>query len=94
MDFIRQKAAGFLDDMRTESALNNLVSTYGAMTARDLELRATTVYVERNIRAKGQSATREKVLHLVGEVKPKFSSHEIKQAVNELNSGNHIQLAA
>jgi hypothetical protein len=94
VDLIRPKAAAFLDDKRTESALNDLVTTYGAMPARELELRATTVYVERNIRAKGQSATRQTVLHLVGQVKPKFTPQEIEEAVNELSGRDHIQLAA
>lgn len=94
VDSIREKAAEFLDALTTKEALDNLCATYGPMKARDLELRATTVYVERNFRAKGESPTWRKVCHLVGQIKPKFTMSEIQLAVDELNARNHIQLAA
>jgi uncharacterized protein len=94
VDFVREKAASFLDAEQTRKALENLVSTYGAMTARELELRATTVYVERNLRGKGDSPTKTKVCRLVGQIKPKFKQREIEQTVDELSGRNHILLAA
>ncbi len=94
VDAIRDKAADFLDDDKTKKALDELVTTYGCMTAKDLELRATTVYVAHNLRRKGEPATRTEVCRLVGQIKPKFSSLEIDQAVDELNVHGHIRLAA
>lgn len=94
VDAIRDKAAEFLDSDETKKALDELVVTYGRMTAKDLELRATTVYVARNLRDKGKLATRSEVCHLVGQIKPRFSNSEICQAVDELKSHDHIRLAA
>lgn len=91
VDSIRGKAAEFLDHEKTKQALANLVLTYGSMTARDLELRATTVYVARNFQRKGETATIEKICRLVAQIKPKFTADEIKQAVVELSEKRHIQ---
>ena len=93
MDFVRDKATDFLDANKTKEALDDLISIYGDMAAKDLELRATTVYVERNLRAKVESPTKKKVCHLVGQIKPKFSEQEIEDVVDELSGRNHIQLA-
>lgn len=94
VDSIRDKAVGFLEESRTKQALDDLVRTYGTMTARDLELRATTVYVAKNLWAKNESPTQETICQLVGQIKPKFSAQEIESAVMELNDRNHIQLSA
>jgi len=94
VDSIRHKAASFLDSPATKKAIDDLVSNYGRMTAKDLELRATIVYVERNLRRKGVSPDRDKVCRLVGEIKSKFTSQEIGQAVDELNEKGHIGLVS
>ncbi len=94
VESIREKAADFLNDSKTKKALDDLVSNYGAMTAKNLELRATTVYVERNLRNKRESPSRKRVCQLVGQIKPKFTEAEIEEAVTELNKRKHIQLAA
>ena len=94
VDSIRDKATEFLDDEKTRDALADLIATYGAMTARDLELRATSVYVARNLQAKDESTTMKNVCLLVGEIKPKFSEQEIAQAVAELSERKHIAVAA
>ena len=62
------------------------------MTARDLELRATTVYAERNLRAQNKLLDKREVCRLVGQIKPKFSYQEIELAIDELNEKRHIQL--
>ncbi len=92
VDSIRDRAVEFLDTESTRNALNDLISTYGSMTARDLELRATTVYVAQDLHAKGEQSTLERVRHLVGQLKPKFSSDEIERAAIELNERHHIQI--
>ncbi len=94
VDSVRDKAAGFLDDMRTKEALDNLIATYGGMTARALELRATTVYVDRDYRAKGKLPSKTSICRLVGQLKPTFSRQEIEQAVNELIERGHIRVEA
>lgn len=91
-DAIVVKAKEFIDDPKTEKALDDLVLTYGSMTARDLELRATTVYVERGLRKKGELRSKEKICSLVSQIKPKFDSQEIEQAVSDLRLRNHIEI--
>ncbi len=93
VDLVREKGKEFLDDPRTRAALDDLVDKYGRMTARDLELRATTVYVDRSLRAKGEPHDKKTVCHCVGQVKPKFSAEEIERAVVELDERGHIELA-
>ncbi|MBF0560164.1 MAG: restriction endonuclease [Nitrospirae bacterium] len=94
VDLVREKATGFLDDAKTKSALDNLVSTYGALKARDLELRATTVYVERNLWAKNESPDKTTVCRFVAQIKPRFTRREIDQVVDELSERGHIRLSA
>ncbi len=91
VDSIVGKAKEFIEDQKTDKALDDLVSNYGAMTARDLELRATTVYVERGLRKKGESRSKEKICSLVSQIKPKFDFQEIEQAVLELKERSHIE---
>ena len=89
---LRLKDEEFLSNQRTKAALDSLVETYGAMTAKDLELRATIVYVERDVRRKGNPANKTNVSRLVGQIKPKFSILEIDQAVEELNNRGHTNM--
>lgn len=92
VDSIRAKATDFLDSDKTKTAIDKLMETYGAMTARDLELRATTVYVAKNMQVKGNLATKENICHLVGQIKPKYTAQEIEQAVMELSGMDHIKI--
>lgn len=94
VDSIRDKASAFLDDPKTIQALEHLVQVYGGMTAKDLELRATTVYVAHSLDAKGKTASEKEVCRLVGQIKPKFSPQEISKAVTELSGRGHIALVS
>jgi hypothetical protein len=93
-NFLEEKAADFLGDDKTKSALDSLVSDFGRLTAKELELRATIVYVERDMHIKDEKATKDEVCRIVGEIKPKFSKDEIEQTIEELCVRNHIQLTA
>jgi len=94
VDSVRSKAEEFLDDPKTKKAIDSLVLNYGAMTARDLELRATTVYVERSLNKKGVLCSKENICSLVSQIKPKFTAHEIEQAILDLGEKKHIKIAA
>ena len=91
-DTLQGKAAQFLNDEKTILALDSLVTEFGSYTAKDLELRATIVYVEREMHRKGKSSTMNEVSRLVGQIKPKFTNQEIVRAVEELTNKSHIQL--
>ncbi|MDD4953196.1 MAG: hypothetical protein PHV85_11665, partial [Desulfovibrionaceae bacterium] len=92
VDFIIKRARKFFSEQTDSDALDSLVKTYGKMTAKDLELRATIVYIERDMQRKKGSADRGEICRLVAEIKPKFSSQQIDRAVDELNESKHIQL--
>ncbi|MDD4951985.1 MAG: hypothetical protein PHV85_05505 [Desulfovibrionaceae bacterium] len=94
VDSIIERATEFLSEQQNRKALDSLVETYGRMTAKNLELRATIVYIERDMQRKKIGAKRGEICRLVSEIKPKFSTWEIEQAVDELNKRKHIQLSA
>jgi uncharacterized protein YwgA len=91
---LEKKAEAFLGADKTKKALNSLVATYGRLNARELELRATIVYVVRDFHRKGKGATKGSVCHLVQQIKPKYPPFEIEHAVEELRGNGHIALAA
>lgn len=88
----KDKAVKFLDDKKTRQALEDLVETYGSMSARDLELRATIVYVAHSIKKKRELANANKmeINRIVLKLKPKFTAEEVDQAVIELENRKHI----
>jgi len=94
VDSIRDKALTFLDDEKTIHAMDDLVSKYGHMTAKQLELLATTVYLAHDFQRKGEIASSKKIYHLVAQIKPKFSKDEILQAITELSERQHIKITA
>ncbi len=82
----------FLAAADVKSVLDDLVSTYGSMSARDLELRATIVYVERDLRAKNESCTKAEIVHIVDQIKPRYFLQEIEQVLDELWQRKHIRI--
>lgn len=90
---VKTESSKLLSSAATQSALHELVETYGGMSARDLELRATTVYVSCELLRGGSPPCEEDVCDSVGQVKPKFDRDEIRQAVQELAGRGHIKLA-
>jgi uncharacterized protein YwgA len=94
VDALRERAADFLDDGKTRDALDSMISTYGRLTAKALELRATVVYVERDMHRHRRAASRAEVCRLVEQLKPKFSRQEIADAIDELSRNGHITLSA
>ncbi len=93
---IREKAADFLDSESTRSAMDSLIKDYGGKSARELELRATLVYVDKDLynRKNGKDLPKKEDLYrIVHEIKPKFSDIDMNSAIDELLSLGHIKLA-
>lgn len=91
---IRDKASDFLDSESTQSAMNELIENYGGKSARDLELRATLIYVDKDWQRRKGLPSRKALYDIVHEIKPKFSDADMNSAINELESLGHIQLAS
>jgi uncharacterized protein len=94
VDSIMNKASGFIDTPVTISAFDDLVEKYGKKNAKELELRATILYVERDQKRNKKSLSKEAVRDIVRGIKPKFSNDEIEKAMEELSENGHISLAA
>lgn len=91
-DVVRKKGLGFLDRQDVEKAISSLVDDFGDYSAKDLELRSTIIYVQRDFMRQGRRPSADEVNHIVKQVKPKFSDHEIRAAVDELKQKNYIEL--
>ena len=85
-DALCEKAALFLQDPRVAAALDRLIADFGAYWARDLELLSTIVFVAGDLKRTGKSVSRDQLLEMVHEVKPKFQKTEISEKIQELES--------
>lgn len=83
---IRSKATSFLNE--NECKISQLFRDFGRYNAKELELRATIVYADKDL-AKLDRGTDE-LFETVHEIKPGFSSEQIKSAIEELASKNYI----
>jgi len=66
------------------------VNEFAGYSARGLELRSTVVFVYRHAEIRKSGSGRRKVVKLVKDIKPRFSTEEIEEAVAELEKKEHI----
>jgi hypothetical protein len=60
------------------------------MKARDLELRSTIVFVDRDAQKKKRNLTRKEFIQEVQSVKPHFPNTEIQSALAELEDKGYV----
>lgn len=87
-DAIRAKGAAFIEQYR--DAIDDMVEEFGDLPTKDLELRATIIYADRDARRSGNSFTREEFIGLVKKIKPRFSESNISEALSELEKHDHV----
>ena len=87
---LRERGNDFITDPDVSKSLDGLVREFGEYNARELELRSTIIFVYRRAGIPKSEAGRHKLIRLVKAIKPRFSEHEIEQAVGELQEGEHI----
>lgn len=75
-------SASFLRE--TSSALDKVIENFGGLTAKELELRSTLVYLSK------PDLSRRELIHQVNEIKPHFSPETIKNALLQLEERNFI----
>jgi hypothetical protein len=85
---IRKKVAELLTN--ADKAIDHIIKDFGKFGAKDLELRSTIVFVNRDLKRSGESFSRKKIINLVQEIKPHFSREEIDNALAELETKNYI----
>lgn len=92
-DLIR-KAGDRLEGRGGNDAISQVVEDYGRLSARDLELRATIVYVVRGLERSGKAVDKKHVSKLVGNLKPRFHSQEIETAILEFPAKGYLEMLA
>lgn len=88
-EIIKDKGREFLKDY--QSQIEELLGAFGAMRVRDLELRSTIIFVDRDAVAGARKLGREDFIQEIKSIKPHFSYDEINQAVDELESLGYIE---
>lgn len=79
---LRKRAEAYLRDI--SPMLDQLVADFGGMSAKDLELRSTAVYLSK------PGLERAKLMEQVHEVKPHFTPAQIEVAVRELEEKGYV----
>lgn len=85
-DALCEKAYPFLQDPKVAVALDRLTADFGVCWARDLELISTIVYVAKDLKRTNKPVSRDQLLNMVHDVKPKFPAGEISSTIEELQS--------
>ena len=88
---ISDEAQEFLTAHR--DAIDELINVYGHYSARELEIRATTVYVAREMKRDEKSLSFVGLVKRVHDIKPYFPVSEIKSVVEELQEKEHVEVA-
>ncbi len=79
-----KKAKDFL--IKNKSSINEVVELFGGMTARDLELRSTIIYIYKNYLSNRWEISSTDIAADVRELKPHFSFEEVLRAFDQLKS--------
>ena len=87
---VREQAGSFIDDISEE--LQSLIDDYGAYSAKELEMRATIVFVERELKRENGELSAKGLVKVVHNIKPYFSDKEIESVVKQLNGKGHIRV--
>lgn len=86
---IRSKGKAYLESDPLKTTLDSLIKDFGGFTARDLELRATLIFIDRDLKGTSQH-TMDNLAALLHEIKPKFPLHEIKQVIEEMKENGFV----
>lgn len=86
---IRDKVPEFLDENR--DAIDKVVDEFGEFSAKELELRSTIVYLDRETKRSKKSLDRSGFIGLVKKIKPRFSEETIEKALVKLEKNNYLK---
>lgn len=86
---IKEKANDFLSTYQPQ--IENLLWEFGSMRVRDLELRSTIIFVDRDIVNSNRAMSRNDFIQEIKSIKPHFSYEEIEEAIAELESRGYIE---
>ena len=86
---IQEKAPEFLDENR--DAIDRVVDEFGGFSAKELELRSTIVYLDRETKRSKKSLDRSGFIGLVKKIKPRFDQETIEKALVELENRDYVK---
>ncbi|MEI7834110.1 MAG: hypothetical protein WCJ56_13055 [bacterium] len=89
-DDIRNRS-NLMNDPIVQSRLQRLILDFGNLSAKEMELRSTLFYVYRDSKRRNEFSTKESVVSLVQEIKPRFDISTIKSAFEELKDKKYIE---
>ena len=87
-EILKNKAEDFLTKYLGQ--INDMIEDFGSMRTRDLELRSTAVYIDRDIRESDRNLSRKEFIQEIKSIKPHFSEAEIECALTELENKGFI----
>jgi len=87
-DSLRDKANDFLKDKK--QTIEKVIEEFGGLSAKDLELHSTIIFVDQDIKQTGQSFPRDRVVLLINELKPHFTKETIGLALDKLKGKGYI----
>jgi len=87
---VRAYAARFAAEHN--DTIEEVVREFGGLSAKQLELRATIVYVTREAKEMGISVTTDDTAQMVYKLKPHFPIDDIKNAIQQLRSREYVDV--
>jgi len=88
--FFIEKGRKYIETPQIDNALNQLTTTFGQYSAKDLELIATIVYVDQEIKTEDMIPNQEQILGVVKQLKPRFSDEEINTKIELLQNKGFV----
>lgn len=82
--------SGFI--AKNKSKVDKLIDVYGAFSAKELELRATIVYVAHEMQSDGKEVTVDALTKMVHDIKLYFRVGDIRSVVVELQEMGHVKV--
>lgn len=86
---IKNKAQDFLSV--NEQHIEKMLQDFGLLRTRDLELRSTIVFIDRDAKISGREFDRNEFIQEIKGIKPHFSRQEIEFALDELESKGYVE---
>jgi uncharacterized protein YwgA len=88
--FFTEKGRNFIGTNQVDQALTQLTNTFGQFSAKDLELIATIVYVDQEIKMEDRRPEQQEILEVVKELKPRFSEEVINSKIDFMKNKEFV----
>jgi uncharacterized protein YwgA len=85
---IEEKAKSFLNII--DKNIEKVIQEFGGYNAKELELRATIVFFDRDLRYSKRTVSKNDFVNLIKQVKPRFDLKAIDRVVTEMESRAYI----